>query len=424
MRKLIRYCLLCGTLLFSIYLFPQTTNEKVKVFLDCNRSWLCDFDYVRTEMKMVEFVRDRFQSDVHVLVITQFSSSGGEQNQVNFLGQQRFNGLNDTLVYFNDPAATEDEKRKHLVRYLKLGLTRYIAKTSFGKELEITYNKDSSEAAKNEIKRDPWNYWVYQFGASGSFSGNQNYRSSSYYGYLNADRETEEWKINIYFSADRNNQHYKDASGDSKFEAKNYSAGLQVAKSLTQHWSYGLSAGYQNSLFSNIQAGYTIKPKLEYSLFPYSKFNSERIVVQYMLGPVYNNYYDTTVYFKTQEWKLQQAVNLITSFTKPWGSVNIGIFWQNYFDDLSKNNLSFNGAISWRITKGLNFGIYGNYSLIHDQIALRKGEATRDQILVRNRELLSSFDYGFGLGFSYRFGSVSNSIVNPRFKGLSYSISF
>jgi hypothetical protein len=29
-----------------------------------------------------------------------------------------------------------------------------------------------------------------------------------------------------------------------------------------------------------------------------------------------------------------------------------------------------------------------------------------------------------GVGFSYRFGSIRNSIVNPRFKGLSYSINF
>jgi len=104
--------------------------------------------------------------------------------------------------------------------------------------------------------------------------------------------------------------------------------------------------------------------------------------------------------------------------------INLGIFWSNYFDDLSKNNLSFNGAVSWKIVKGLNFGIYGFYGLIHDQIGLRKGGATRDQLLTNNRELLSSYEYNLGFGFSYRFGSISNSIVNPRFKGLNYSINF
>jgi hypothetical protein len=209
---------------------------------------------------------------------------------------------------------------------------------------------------------------------------------------------------------------------ESKFTRKEYYSELQVAKSIDQHWSYGLSSTYMNSLYSNIRTGLKFRPKLEYSLFPYSKFSNQRIVAQYMIGPTFNNYYDTTIYFKKKEWQLQHNLNIITSFTKPWGSINIGVFYANYFDDLSKNNLSVNGAVSWKIVKGLNFAIWGNYGLIHDQIALRKGQATRDQLLVKNRELKSSFEYNMGIGFSYRFGSVLNSIVNPRFRGLSYSI--
>lgn len=396
------------------------------MFLDCTKSWLCDYDYVRTEMKMVDFVRDRFVSDVHILVNTQNSSSGGEQNQINFLGQKRFPGINDTLTYFNDPTVTDDEKRIKLVQYLKLGLTRYIAKTDAGKDLQINYSRtdSSSTAEKKDAEKDSWNFWIYQFGSSASFNGNQNSRSSSLYAYINADRETEEWKTNFYVSYDKSTDVFKDSSGESKFQSKNFNGGLQVAKSINKHWSYGIASGFQNNLFGNIKSGLSFKPKLEYSLFPYSKFNSDRIVVQYLLGPVYYNYYDTTIFFKTKEWQLQQSVNVITSFTKPWGSINLGIFWSNYFDALSKNNLSFNGAVSWKITKGLNFGIYGYYSLVHDQIALRKGEATRDQLLIGNRELRSSFGYNLGFGFSYRFGSVNNSIVNPRFKGLNYSVNF
>ena len=428
MRNKFILCFIISSIFLLSTASSQITNkkpDKVKVFLDCTQQWLCDFDYVRTEMKMVEFVRDRFQSDVHVQVNTQFSSAGGEQNQLSFWGQQQFQNLNDTITYYNDPTFTEDEKRKQLVKYLKLGLTRFIAKTDAGKDLEITYTrKEDTSNTKLTLTKDPWNYWVYQFGTSGNINGNETYRSNSFNGYINADRETEVWKINFYLSFDKNSQVIKQDSTESKFVTKNYNGGLQISKSINQHWSYGLSAAYQNSLYSNIRTGFTIKPKLEYSLFPYSKFNSQRIVFQYMLGPVFNNYFDTTIYFKSKESQLQQSINLIASFTKPWGNINLGIFWSNYFDDLSKNDLFFNGAISWRIVKGLNFGIYGNYGLVHDQISLRKGEATRDQILVRNRELLSSYDYGVGLGFSYRFGSISNSIVNPRFKGLNYSISF
>ena len=54
--------------------------------------------------------------------------------------------------------------------------------------------------------------------------------------------------------------------------------------------------------------------------------------------------------------------------------------------------------------------------------SLGKGSASRDQLLVRNRELRPAFKYNLGVGFSYRFGSIMNSIVNPRFRGLNYSI--
>lgn len=414
---------------FNSFIFSQNnykSTERLKVFVECTRPWVCDFDYVRTEMKMVDFVRDRTVSDVHVLVNTQNSSSGGEQNQLNFLGQKRFPGISDTLTYFNDPTVTDDEKRKKLVQYLKLGLTWFIAKTNAATDLEIIYKGGDSSGQKqaSQAKKDPWNYWVFQFGTSTSFNGNQNSRNSSFYGYINADRETEQWKTNFFLSYDKSAVIFIDSSGESKFDRKNFNGGLQVAKSINKHWSYGLSANYQNSLFSNVRSGFIVRPKLEYSLFPYSKFNSDRVVVQYMVGPLHANYYDTTIYFKKNEWQIQQSVNIITSFTKPWGSINLGIFFSNYFDDLSKNNLSFNGAVSWKIAKGLNFGVYGFYGLIHDQITLRKGGATRDQLLVSNRELLSSYEYNLGFGFSYRFGSVSNSIVNPRFKGLNYSVSF
>src|SRR4051812_18882558 len=132
-------CFILTLVLLYNFSFAQNSNNKLKIFLDCTRSWLCDYDYVRTEMKMVEFVRDRFQSDVHVLVNIQSSSTGGQQNEMNFLGQGKYSGLNDTLTFFNDPTLTDDDKRKQLVQYLKLGLIRFIAKKGGGKDLNISY---------------------------------------------------------------------------------------------------------------------------------------------------------------------------------------------------------------------------------------------------------------------------------------------
>jgi hypothetical protein len=308
------------------------------------------------------------------------------------------------------------------VQYLKLGLTRFVAKTSYASLLQIDFGSSDSKDSTATPTKDPWNYWVFQFGADASFSGSTNYESQYFNGYFSANRETDDWKINFSTSLNNDLRTYIDNGRESNFKRKEYYSDFQVARSINSHWSYGVAASYANSLFSNIQVGLRLRPKLEYSVYPYSKFNSQRIVFQYMIGPVYNNYYDSTIFFKTQETQVQQSLNMITSFTKPWGGIYLGVFYSHYFEDFGKNNLSFNGAVSWKIAKGLNFAIWGYYSLINDQIGLRKGEATRDDLLTKNRELFSSFEYNLGVGFSYRFGSILNSIVNPRFKGLSYSV--
>ena len=90
--------------------------------------------------------------------------------------------------------------------------------------------------------------------------------------------------------------------------------------------------------------------------------------------------------------------------------------------DFHKNNLSFSGAISTKIARGLNFAVWGHYSFNRNQINIRKGDASIDQILARNREILSSFDYDLGIGISYRFGSKNNNLIDPACKGLNYSI--
>jgi len=49
--------------------------DSVKVFLDCvNVS--CDFDFFRTEITFVDYVRDRKQADVHLLITGKGPAAG------------------------------------------------------------------------------------------------------------------------------------------------------------------------------------------------------------------------------------------------------------------------------------------------------------------------------------------------------------
>ena len=51
----------------------ELRKNESKVFLDCEDY---DIDYVRTEIPFVNYVRDRKEADVHVLITTQGMGSG------------------------------------------------------------------------------------------------------------------------------------------------------------------------------------------------------------------------------------------------------------------------------------------------------------------------------------------------------------
>lgn len=121
--------LLLLSIILSFTAASQPKLDKVKVFVDCSQTYICNSDYIRTEISMVDFVRDRQDADVHILVTTQNNNAGGIKAQLNFIGLRSFTGISDTLTFFNDPTSTEDEQRKKLVQHLKLGLIRYVAKS-------------------------------------------------------------------------------------------------------------------------------------------------------------------------------------------------------------------------------------------------------------------------------------------------------
>jgi hypothetical protein len=55
--------------------------------------------------------------------------------------------------------------------------------------------------------------------------------------------------------------------------------------------------------------------------------------------------------------------------------------------------------------------------LIHDQLFLPKAGASEQEVLLRRRQLATSYSYFTFFGISYTFGSKFANIVNPRFEG-------
>ena len=54
------------------------------------------------------------------------------------------------------------------------------------------------------------------------------------------------------------------------------------------------------------------------------------------------------------------------------------------------------------------------YEFIHDQVSLRKGDASIEDILLNRKEVSTTYGYETSVGITYRFGSIYNNVVNPR----------
>ena len=78
---------------------------------------------------------------------------------------------------------------------------------------------------------------------------------------------------------------------------------------------------------------------------------------------------------------------------------------------------SFFAATDVRLFQGFSFNVFGSYSKINDLIGLPKGEASTEEILLRLRQLATHYSYSVNFGISYSFGSIFNSVVNPRYGG-------
>ncbi len=81
---------------------------------------------------------------------------------------------------------------------------------------------------------------------------------------------------------------------------------------------------------------------------------------------------------------------------------------------MSKNRLSFESDLSWRVYKGLSVNFRSEMDIVRDQLSLPKGNISVEDILLQQRQLATSYGVSVTFGVSYSFGSIYNSVVNTR----------
>lgn len=392
-----------------------TTHEMVRVFLDCDQ---CDRNFLRQEVTFIDYVRNRQDADVHVLVTVQQTGGGGTQWTLKFIGLGPYHGADQTLIYNSPQTATSDEIRGGFAEVFKVGLVRYAAGTSIGDRLRVTFKKPNGAGAVAAAEKDPWNYWIYRVNAGGNFNGERSSKGRSVRGSISASRTTDDWRTSLNASAHyRDNRFVLDQAKTFLSVSRSLDASGIIVKSLTQHWSLGALGSASSQTFRNYRLRARLAPGVEYDFFPYSESTRRMLTAQYTVGFDLHHYREETVFGRLRENLLDQRAEIGLSLRQPWGSASGQFSFSQYLNDPTKYSLGLDGGTNIRLFKGFSFNVSGDLSRTRDQIYLPRGRATTEEILLRQRQLLTGYQYFLNFGINYSFGSIFNNIVNPRFGG-------
>jgi hypothetical protein len=381
---------------------------RPRVFVDWPGA---DIGALRTEIPFVEFVTDLSGAQVHVVVTPQGPPGGGPLGVV-FTGLGEFQGDDNALTVTPEPGAGPEDVRRGLAGTIKLGLLRYAAKTPVARDLTVRFLDEAKPTAVN----DPWNSWIFSLSGSAFLMGETQYRSGSYFASFSANRVRPELKVqtSVYYNQ---SDTWFDFGDGTTYDSTTHGFGASglVVKSLGEHWSAGGYAEAESSTYSNLDLGYTIAPAVEFNVFPYSEHTKKQFRFLYRLGFTHARYIEETIYFKTSENLLQEALTCAYEVVRPWGNATIRLEGSHYFHDFSKNRIELETELEIRIWRGLSFEVDAGYAQIHDQLSLPAGGASYEEILLRQTQLATGYNYSLSVGFNFSFGSTRSNVVNPRF---------
>lgn len=389
-------------------------GDRVRVFLDCQAP--CFDEHLRREIGFVDYVRDRQDAGVHVLVTRERAGAAGWAYGIEFLGRGRFAALNEELRYLAGETDTEAETRDGLTQAIRLGLLRYVVRTAVAGDVRVEYRPDDRRAAPEGPRDDPWNRWVFRTGLSGNMGGEESTRSFSISGSQSASHVSEVWKSGLTLQGSYSKSEFEISDTETIESTRSrYKGEWLLVRSIGDHWGFGFRGAATSSSFDNYDLFFRMAPAIEYNVFPYSESSTREFRFLYSAGLDALNYEERTVFGELEETLYDQTLSVTLSVTEPWGRALGGVEASHYLDDFDKNRVTAYGFLEVRLVRGLSLFVGGDASRIRDQINLPAEGPTEEEILLRERVLSTPFTYSMQAGLSYTFGSIYSSVVNTRF---------
>lgn len=415
------YLLLLIVLLFAIESVSQNStenagvnNEQLSVFLDL--SYWADENYIRQQIPVVKYVRDKELADVHIIMTRHSAGQAGTNYIISLSGNGDFKGTDNELKYWSPSEQTEHETRKGYTNMVRIGLAPYIASNHKNPDqISLQFDADTVFAEKGKnTGRDPWRRWVFEIYGGGYYDAEKTRNSLHIrYGFY-ADKVTKDWKIRArpYFNYNERNYEIEDSTVNTVTHRDGFHG--YAIRSVTDHWSVGVFTDVLSSTYHNMDFQLEVSPGIEYSFYPYREATRRSIAIAYKLDNVYNDYIEMTILGEEKEFLWGQSLVLSADFSQTWGSIRAGVTGSHHFHDFNSNRLELFSDINIRIFKGFALTFNTEFEFINDLVAIPAGEMSTEEILLEQRRRSTNYELDGHIGFTYTFGSERSGEFNPR----------
>ena len=407
----------------AVAIDAQATQLRPRVFFDCNGP-SCNSQYYRTEITWVNWVNDPEVADLHIIMGSLSTGSGGREYQIDFIGVDPNEAYEDQHRYNALPTDTDRESLDGITHTLGLGIANWASTHGFrglvrlqGADPQVGDLARRRVISQEEVD-DPWNLWVFRINANGNRRSEDTESTTRLNLGVNASRVSPTWKLSFNFFTNHRRERYELSSGPFSTIETDWNVNQLVAYSVADHWSVGITGRVSRQHQFNRELQVQVQPGLEFSFFPYEEATRRSLTAYYSIGPAFQDYFDRTILGETYETIFQHSIDIGFSSRQTWGDAGFSIRASHYLHDFDLYNRSVRGDINYRITRGISVFARGDVAWVQDQIYLSAAGATDEEALLDLRRRATDRESSFSVGLQLQFGSIFNNVVNNRFRGI------
>ncbi|MFT3922189.1 MAG: hypothetical protein QM778_06615 [Myxococcales bacterium] len=384
------------------------------MFLSCQGE--CFDSYLRQELSYFDLVRDPHLADFTLLLVRQPAGNGGERWTVTLSrrlrdGAFQREGSESTALPPYAPAHSVRERVLQLsLRVLYLALEDTPHRAAF--ELGIPKRENTTLSKLT----DPWHYWVFTPELGGSGEAGSGYYFVEATSALTVRRITDSSKFRLRGGYERHFTGYRLEDGRRiSGDVFGWNGRGVYAHSVRHHMALGAIATAEASEFENVRWHLNGGPIVEINAFPYTENATRQLRTAYQVGVWANRYFERNTEQILQEVRPYHALSLIADVNQPWGSVQWIGQVNMFLDDPRLYRVSMGVVLSLRLFEGLAMTLEGESAYVKDLINLRGRPVTDHELLLWTVQQPTDFMLVGEFALTYTFGSVHNTIVNPRF---------